>query len=409
MTHNMLAKYANLLVQTGIRPEAGQKVVINVSVEQAALARLLTEECYKAGVREVRVEWTDTNLTKLHYNYQTEDDLATLLPWRVAKLEQDAEDLVCRLFIADQDPDALAGVDPQKMMAVRQRQYPILKPIRDITDNRDQWLIAGAASPAWAAKIFPDVPVAEAVEKLWAAIFDAVRMTEDNDANAAWDEHNRTLKEKYEALNALDLRSVHYTSANGTDFTCGLIPGAVWLGGGELSDEGRFFNPNMPSDEVFTTPKRGVAEGRVVATKPLSYNGQLIDGFWFEFEDGRAVRWGAEVGADALDSMMASDENAGYIGELALVPIDSPINRSGILFYNTLFDENASCHIALGRGFSNLLPDYKEKTEAELLEMGCNVSMIHVDFMMGSDDMHITGTTADGREVAIFENGNWAI
>lgn len=409
MIPKLLAKYANLLVQTGIRPEAGQKVVINISVDQPELARLLTEECYKAGVREVRVEWTDTKLSKLHYQYQSEDDLATLLPWKIAKLEQDAEDIVCRLFIADQAPDALTGVDPQKMMAVRQRQYPITKPIRDKTDNRDQWLIAGAASPAWAMTVFPGLSSEEAVEKLWTSIFESVRLTEDNDANAAWDEHNRTLKEKYDKLNAYGFDRVHYESANGTNFTCGLIPGAAWLGGGELNDLGRFFNPNMPSDEVFTTPKRGVAEGRVVATKPLSYNGQIIDGFWFEFENGKAVRWDAEVGKDALDSMLASDENAGYIGELALVPVDSPINRSGILYYNTLFDENASCHIALGRGFSNLLPDYKNKTEEELFEMGCNVSMIHTDFMMGSDDMKITGFTADGEEVLIFRDGNWAI
>ncbi len=409
MTYELLAKYANLLVQTGIRPEPGQKVVINASVGQAPLVRLLTDECYKAGVRVVRIEWSDSAITKLHYNYQSEDDLATLDPWKVAKLEQDADDLVCRLFIDDADPDALSGIDAKKLMAVRQRQYPIIKPIRDRTDNRDQWLIAAASSPEWAAKVFPQLPVEEAVEKLWAAIFTACRMDETNDANAAWDEHNKTLTEKFTTLNDLALTELHYESSNGTDFTCGLIPGARWLGGGEESDEGRFFNPNMPSEEVFTTPRRGVAEGKVVATKPLSYQGQLIDDFWMEFENGKAVRWDAKVGKDSLDSMLTADEGAAYIGELALVPVDSPISRSGVLFYNTLFDENASCHIAMGRGFSNLLPGYRDLSEDELLEMGCNVSMIHTDFMIGSEDMKITGTTADGRSVLIFENGNWAI
>lgn len=409
MTHELLAKYANLLVTTGIRPEAGQKVVLNASVRQAELVRLLTEECYKAGCIAVRVEWSDSATTKLHYSYQTEDQLATLEPWRVAKLEQDADDLVCRLYIDDSDPDALRGIDAKKMMAVRQRQYPIIKPIRDRSDNRDQWLIAAAASPEWAAKIFPELPVDEAVEKLWRAIFSACHLNETNDANAAWDEHNKTLTEKFTKLNDFAFTELHYQSANGTDFRCGLIPGARWLGGGEESDEGRFFNPNMPSEEVFTTPKRGIAEGHVVATKPLSYQGQLIDGFWMEFENGKAVKWDAAVGKDSLDSMLTADEGAAYIGELALVPVDSPISRSGVLFYNTLFDENASCHIAMGRGFSNLLPGYKDMSEAELLDMGCNVSMIHTDFMIGSDDMKITGTQADGTTVVVFEDGNWAI
>ena len=409
MTHDMLAKYANLLVQTGIRPESGQKVVITASVGQSELVRLLIEACYEAGAIDVRVEWSDPEITKLHYRYKTEDQLAELEPWRVAKLKQDADDLVCRLFIDDEDPDALAGIDSKKMMAVRQRQYPIVKPFRDQIENRDQWLIAGAASPQWAAKVFPNLSEEEGVEALWQAIFSACHMDETNDANAAWDLHNKTLGEKYKMLNDLELTELHYRSKNGTDFTCGLIPGARWLGGGEESDEGRFFNPNMPSEEVFTTPMRGKAEGRVVATMPLSYQGQLVDEFWMEFEDGKAVRWDAKVGRELLDSMLTADEGAPYIGELALVPVDSPINKTGILFYNTLFDENASCHIAVGRGFSNLLPDYQGRSEEALLEMGCNHSMIHTDFMIGADDMSITGRTADGRTVSIFEDGNWAI
>lgn len=409
MTQGQLAKYANLLIQTGIRPEKGQKVVINASIGQAGLVRLLTEACYQAGCASVRVEWLDQTLTRLHYTYQSEDSLAELEPWKVSRLEQDADDLVCRVFIDDQDPDALKDIDSKKMLAVRQRQYPVVKPIRDRIENRDQWLIAAAASPEWAVKVFPALPVADAVEALWQAIFTACHVDETGNANAAWDRHNKTLHEKFTKLNNLDLRSLHYESSNGTDFTCGLIPGARWLGGGETSDEGRFFNPNMPSEEVFTTPKRGVAEGLVVATKPLSYQGQLIDGFWIEFKDGKAVRWDAEQGKENLDSMLTADDGAAYIGELALVPVDSPISRSNILFYNTLFDENASCHIAMGRGFTNLLPDYKDKTEEELIEMGCNSSMIHTDFMIGSDDMKISGQTADGRQVTIFEKGNWAI
>ncbi len=409
MIPKLLPKYAHLLVNTGIRPEKGQKVVINASVEQAPLVRLLTEECYKVGARTVRVEWMDQGLTKIQYQYQSEDDLANLDPWRVEKLKQDADDLVCRLFIDDEDPDALKDIDAKKMMAVRQRQYPIIKPFRDQIENRDQWLIAGAASPAWANKVFPDLETDKAVERLWQAIFDACHLTEDNDAVAAWDMHNKTLTEKFQKLNDYQFTSLHYESQNGTDFTCGLIDGARWLGGGEDSDEGRFFNPNMPSEEVFTTPKRGEAKGKVVATKPLSYQGQLIDEFWIEFEEGKAVRWDAKVGKDSLDSMLNADEGARYIGELALVPVDSPISRSGILFYNTLFDENASCHIAMGRGFSNLLPDYQSKTEDELLDMGCNVSMIHTDFMIGQEDMNITGTRADGSKVVIFKDGNWAI
>ena len=246
-----------------------------------------------------------------------------------------------------------------------------------------------------------------AVKKLWDAILQTVRVSKDNDTVEAWKAHNASLKARYEKLNACHFESLHYFSENGTDFTCGLIPDAQWMGGGETLLDGTFFNPNMPTEEIFTSPMKGKAEGTVVSTMPLSYQGNLIENFSITFKGGRAVSCKAEKNQELLEHMIAMDEGAAQIGELALIPNDSPISNLGILFYNTLFDENASCHIALGLGFPNVIKDYDKYTLDEIHDKGVNDSVIHVDFMVGDATMNIDGITPDGEVIPVFRNGNW--
>ena len=274
-------------------------------------------------------------------------------------------------------------------------------------DNKYQWCIAAVPGEAWAKKVFPGERTSKAVEKLWNAILYTSRADGD-DPVKAWEEHNADLKTRYEYLNSLGIESLHYTASNGTDFTVGLIPDALFMGGSELTLDGREFNPNIPSEEVFTSPMKGNAEGIVYATRPLSYRGELIENFSVRFEGGKAVEVHAEKGEDLLKQMISMDENAAYLGECALVPFDSPIRNSEITFYNTLFDENACCHLAFGRGFENCIKDFDKYTLEECRQKGINDSLIHVDFMIGSEDLNITAHTRDGKDVAIFKNGNWA-
>lgn len=255
-------------------------------------------------------------------------------------------------------------------------------------------------------KLFPELRPAAAVEKLWENILATSRV--DDDPIAAWETHNKDLHDRCAYLNSLHIEKLHYTSATGTDFTVGMIPEGRFCGGSEKSLQGIVFNPNIPSEECFISPKRGQAEGIVYATKPLSYQGQLIDQFWIKFHEGKAVEWHADVNNELLTKLITMDEGSAYLGECALVPYDSPIRKSGILFYNTLFDENAACHLALGMGFADTIENFHEKTLAECRALGVNDSMIHEDFMIGSRDMNIDAVCADGKTVPIFRSGNWA-
>ena len=284
--------------------------------------------------------------------------------------------------------------------------YPILKPYRDRRENREQWTIAAVPGEAWAKKVFPGMRTSTAMEKLWEAIIACSRVTED--PIKAWEEHNADLKSRCDYLNSLKIRSLHYTADNGTDLTVGMIEEGAWRGGGDTNLQGIYFNPNIPTEECFISPKRGVAEGIVYSTKPLSSRGQLIDKFWLRFENGKAVECGAESGEELLKAMISMDEGAAYLGECALVPQKSPICESGVLFYNTLFDENAACHLAMGMGYADTIDNFQDKTLEECRELGINDSMIHEDFMIGCDSMNIDGICADGSTVAIFRNGNWA-
>lgn len=409
MKKTIMRKYAKLAVQKGVNLHKGQACVIQASVSEHDFAEMVAEEAYRAGAKWVRMEWTDQTVTRLHYRHQTVTELCKVADWTVEKMKFTAKELPCMIHIASADPDGLKGVDPGKMQKAMIAQSKVFKPIQDEMENKYQWTIVAVPSKAWAKKVFPGERTSTAVEKLWEEILRAVRITEDNDPAAEWDQHNQTLREKCEKLNAMDLDYLHYQAPNGTDFKCWLIPGGTWHGGCDTLPNGKVYNPNMPSEEVFTSPLRGKCEGTVVSTLPLSYQGTVIDSFSMDFKDGRAVAVHAKEHQDLLEKMIAMDEGAAMLGELALVPHDSPISNSGVLFYNTLFDENAACHIAMGRGFNETVPGFADMSKDELKEKGINDSMIHVDFMIGCKDLNITGYTRDGREVAIFRDGGWAI
>lgn len=402
----VLREYAKLIVRRGVNVQKGQDVLIYAGLDQPEFVAMVVEEAYKAKARKVSVEWSYQPLEKLHYRYRSLKTLGTVEQWEQEKQELQCQLLPCRIYLESDDPDGLKGVNQEKMAKARQMQYPILKPYRERRENKDQWCIAAVPGAAWAKKVFPGLRTSTAVEKLWEAILTTSRVTED--PIEAWNEHNADLKRRCDYLNSLNIRSLHYTADNGTDLTVGMIPQARWHGGGDTSLQNIFFNPNIPSEECFISPMKGQAEGIVYASKPLSYRGQLIDGFSVRFQQGKVVEVKARQGEELLKTMVSMDEGAAYLGECALVPQKSPIAESGLLFYNTLFDENAACHLALGFGFADTIEDFQNKTLEECRALGVNDSMIHEDFMIGCNSMNIDALCADGKVVPIFRSGNWA-
>lgn len=408
MDKQRLKKYAELIVKSGLNVQKGQEVVVQCGLDQPEFVAMVVEELYKSGAERVTMEWDYMPITKLTYEYRSLESLSEFTAIAEAKLKRRVDKLSCLLWLDSEDPDGLNGTDHEKTAKARMAQYPFIKPYKDAMENKYQWCIAAVPGKEWAKKIFPELPDDEAVEKLWEAILNASRV--DDDPIATWEKHNKTLKERCAFLNENRFEYLEYKSSNGTDFKVGLNEKGLFCGGAEQNlNNSVWYNPNIPSEEVFTSPVRGKAEGKVVATKPLSYQGKLIENFWVEFKDGKVVKTGAEKNGDLLEQMVHMDEGASYLGECALIAYDSPINNTGILFYNTLFDENASCHLALGRGFTNCLEGFENYTFEQCTAMGVNDSMIHVDFMIGSKDMSIVGVKKDGTRVQIFKNGNWAI
>lgn len=408
MKQERLKKYAELIVKCGLNVKKGQEVNITCGLDQPEFVALVVEECYKSGASKVRVDWTYMPVSKLNYNYRTLESLSEVTEEEQARLQHRVDKLPCRLWLDSDDPDGLNGTDSEKIAKANMARFPIIKPYRDAVENKEQWCIAAVPGTEWAKKIFPDLEADVAVEKLWENILDCSRI--DDDPIKAWDSHNKNLAKRCKFFNDNKFAKLEYKSANGTNFTVGLNPKGRFAGGGEWTLGSRiYFNPNIPSEEVFTSPMRGEADGLVVATKPLSYQGKLIENFRMRFENGKVVEVHAEKNQDLLEKMISMDEGAAYLGECALIAYDSPINNTGILFYNTLFDENASCHLALGRGFNECLEGFENMTVEECEKAGINSSMIHVDFMMGSKDMSIVGIKKDGKRVQIFKDGNWVI
>ena len=406
MKKTVMRSYAKLIVRVGANVQKGQEVRVFASLDQPEFIKMLAEECYKAGASRVTVDWNYPELTKLSARYMKLRDLSETREWEKARMQDMVDHLPVRIFIESEDPDGLRGINPKYFKAFAAR-IKISKPYRDAIDNKHQWCIAAVPGEAWAKKVHPELSKRAAVEQLWKDILYTAR-ADGEDPIADWEEHNRDLKARSKYLNDLHLRELRYHSANGTDFKVGLIPTAEFHAGRDKTMQGVVYDPNMPTEEVFTSPDRRTAEGIVYATKPLSYQGQLIENFSVRFEKGRAVEVKAEKGQDVLEQIISMDEGCHYLGECALVPKESPIHQSGLLFYNTLFDENAACHLALGFGFDECVKGFENMTKEELYEIGVNDAGNHTDFMIGSDDLSIDGVDEHGNEHPIFRNGTWA-
>lgn len=402
-----LIKYAELLVKTGINIKKGQILVVRSPIECASFVRTVAEVAYQAGASDVQVLWGDEKLSKITYLNAPDELFDTVPSWQVEFYLSYARQDAAFLSIAASDPELMKAVDPDRIMRSQRVRSKALSEYQDrLMNNKNVWCVASIPTVAWAKKVFPNVSDDEAIDQLWQAIFNATRVNEDNPVKA-WEVHKNNLSSQMKRLNALELKSLHYTNSLGTDLTIDLPQGHLWLGGADYTPEGHEFIANMPTEEVFTAPYKTGVNGVVKNALPLNLNGNIVDGFELHFKEGKVVDFKAEEGYDALKGLLETDEGSRYLGEVALVPYDSPISNTGILFYNTLFDENASCHLALGKAYPVCVEGGDEMTKEALAANGINDSVSHVDFMVGTSDLKIVGQTASGQEIIIFENGNF--
>lgn len=399
-------KYAELLIETGVNVQKGQTLVINADPIHYEFVETLTEVAYAKGARRVVVEYASERLSRLHYLNQSESDLVSVPQWEIDKYDQYLSEDLCKLALRSPNPGVMDDVDSELFSKVVQARGRALERYSHHSmSSQGQWLVCAYPTQAWADKVFPDLDKEDAYTKLYEYILYASRVSEDNDPKEEWKKHNEVLLHQANMLNDYDFKSIHFTNSLGTDITVGLVEGHRWGGGAKPAVNGVTFNANIPTEENFTTPDRNVGEGIVYNTLPLNYNGRLIDGFWLKFENGIVVDYDAKEGKDALTALLNTDEGSKRMGEIALVSFDSPISNLNTLFYNTLFDENASCHIAMGRGYP-LIEGGSSMDKDELIANGINQSLIHVDFMFGSKDMKAVGLTKDNKEIVIIENGN---
>ncbi|WP_142960145.1 aminopeptidase [Enterococcus faecalis] len=403
-----LKKYARLIAETGVNVQDNHTVVLQISVDQAPLARLITEEAYRLGAAEVIVQWSDETIQREFLAHAATDRIENVPQYNIDQTDDWIAKGASRISVVSSNPDALAGVDAQRVAAFQTANGKALVNLRKATQaNKVSWTVVAAASEGWAAKVFPELATSEEqVDALWNEIFKTTRIYEENPV-IAWDIHDKKLQEKAAELNEQQFTALHYT-APGTDLTIGLPKNHLWEGAGSYNARGEEFMANMPTEEVFTAPDSRRVDGYVSSTKPLSYAGTIISGMKFTFKDGKVVDFSAEQGEEALKNLLAIDEGAKHLGEVALVPDPSPISQSGLIFYNTLFDENASNHLAFGSAYAFNLQGGTEMSEEELAEAGLNRSQTHVDFMVGSDKMNIDGIKEDGTIVPVFRNGDWA-
>ena len=402
-----LKEYAQLLVRVGLNVQKGQRLVISSPVECAFFARMCAEEAYAAGCKEVVMNWHDDALARMKYLHADDEVFDSVPLWRRHFFNDHALEGTAYLAISASDPENLKGVDTDRLIRAQRASGKALKDFDRLQMSGGfPWCIASIPIPSWANTVFPDD--ADAVNKLWDAIFRAVRISGDGTAVEKWQEHLALLRERLEKLNALNFKSLHYTNSLGTDLTVELPEGHVWEAGNDRTLSGQDFIANIPTEEIFTAPLKTGVNGVVYSSVPLVHDGSIIDGFHFVVKDGRIVEAHAEKGEEVLRGAISVDEGASYFGEVALVPYDSPISNQKILFYNTLFDENAACHIAFGEAYP-CIEGGQKMTKEELKAHGLNDSITHVDFMIGTADLKIVGLTADGQEVDIFVDGNFAI
>ncbi|MCB2305422.1 aminopeptidase [Clostridium estertheticum] len=408
MDNKLLEKYALLLVKTGINIQKDQTLVINSPIECADFTRIVSRIAYLEGAREVVVTWRDELSTKIKFMFAPEEIFSEYPDWQRDFYVSSARKGAAFLSISASDPELMKDVNPERLSKSNKAASTAIKEYRDrMMSNKNVWCVASIPTQAWANKVFPKVPEDEAMEKLWNAIFKTVRV-DALDPVASWETHKSNLKKSMDYLNLNNFKYLQYKNSLGTDLKIELPENHLWLGGSDYTPGGVEFIANMPTEEVFTLPKKTGVNGTVVSSKPLNYNGNLIENFSLTFEKGKVVEFKAETGYDILKSIIETDEGSCYLGEVALVPYDSPISNSNILFYNTLFDENASCHLALGKAYPVCIKNGENLSNEELSRLEVNDSFVHEDFMVGTEDLQIIGITADGKKVSVFEKGNFA-
>lgn len=408
MENQLLEKYARLLTKTGVNIQPGQILVITSPIECADFARMIAETAYKEGAHDVVMNWRDELFAKVRFMLAPEKVFEEFPSWQKEFYLSYMKKGAAFISIAASDPEILKDVDPKRVATAQKTANIELKEYREtLMSNKNVWCVASIPTKPWAKKVFPDSAEEDAVEKLWEAIFKAVRVNEE-DPVAAWEVHKANLKKNMEFLNSHHLKSLHFKNSLGTDLTVGLPMGHLWLGGSEYTPGGTEFVANMPTEEVFSMPDKKGVNGHVVSSKPLNYNGNLIENFSLTFKDGKVVDFTAEKGYEVLKKLLETDEGSAYLGEVALVPYDSPISRSKLLFFNTLFDENASCHLAFGKAYPVCIKNGENMSEEQLAAQGVNDSLVHVDFMIGTEDLEITGITVEGKKVPVFIKGNFA-
>ncbi|WP_102026372.1 aminopeptidase [Salirhabdus sp. Marseille-P4669] len=404
----LLRSYARLAIQTGVNLQKGQSLIINSPIEGAEFVHYLVEEAYLAGGENIQVEWGDEIVARLRYEKEPMHVLESFPDWRVQKMNEHVENGGAVLSVYAQNPELLKGIDPKRPAAASKAAGEALEKYRSyMMNDRVQWSIVSIPTEGWVKKVFPDLDVEAGVAKLWDEIFKIVRV-DGGDPIAAWKEHNETLRKAREVLNKKQYQKLVY-KAPGTDLEIELIENHIWHGGSAVAETGAEFNPNIPTEEVFTMPYRDGVNGTVRSTKPLNYHGNLIHNFSLTFKDGKVVDFEAEEGYETLEQLLNTDEGSRFLGEVALVPHTSPVSQSNVIFYNTLFDENASCHLALGEAYPTNVEGGSKMSKDELKAAGVNTSINHEDFMIGSAELDIDGVTKDGKVEPIFRKGNWAI
>ena len=409
MNKSDLRSYARLIVRVGANVQKGQDVEIFAGVNDEYFVKYVVEEAYKAKARKVTVNWSSDEVDKIVYSKTKVNALKELPDWIKNRWEYRRDTLPAMIHIESDDPDALASVDQNKIMEVRRAQGPIIRPIRKQMENKYQWTIAAIPGVKWAQKVFPNLSKSQAVKAMWDAILKCARA--EGDAVENWNKHNANLLDKCNKLNNLGIKRLIYKNSLGTNFSVELIKNVIFLGGGSYTVQGVYYNPNMPTEECFTTPNKYSAEGVVYAAKPLSLNGKVIKDFGFRFEKGKVVECLAkdEETLKTIQELTSLDEGAGRLGEVALVPFNSPVNETGLLFFNTLFDENACCHLAIGMGFEDCIKDFEKLSREEIAKFDLNDSIIHIDFMIGTADLSIKAELENGKTIDIFKDGTWAI
>ncbi|MCP8615802.1 aminopeptidase [Salirhabdus salicampi] len=404
---NNLEKYAELVVRMGVNLQESQTLMINAPTEAVDFVRVVAKKAYQLGAKDVHMNWMDEELTRLKYEHAPLETLVNVPQWRVDMLEHYAEDGAAILSIKPTNPDLLKGIDPTRIASANKASGEALKNFRQYTMNsRLTWCVAAVPGKAWARKIFPDVDSEKAVELLWEQIFKITR-ADHEDPISSWNDHNKNLAKVRDYLNDKQYSKLVYT-APGTNLEIELPNNHIWKGGSGLSEKGTPFNANIPTEEVYTMPHKYKVNGTVKNTKPLNYGGNVIDNFTLTFKDGKVVEFTAEEGYETLENLLNTDDGASRLGEVALVPHESPISQSGLIFYNTLYDENASCHIALGKAYPTSIEGGTQMDDTELDKHGANNSLTHVDFMIGSGELDIDAVTQDGKIEPLFRNGTWA-